>query len=82
MSDSGPENPAVGIGSLDKKYWIALTLYAALAVLAWCTIGEGTVTVFGRQIAIRWIPVFVLGTFAFRTYIAMQAERLRRKNSF
>jgi hypothetical protein len=79
MGDSGSgASPAVGGSSLDRKYWIALGLYAVLAVLAWFTIGEGTVAVLGRQIEIRWIPVFVLGTFAFRTYIAMQAERVRR----
>jgi hypothetical protein len=49
-------------------------------VLAWFTIGEGTVAVFGRQIEVRWIPVFVLGTFAFRTYVAMQADRVRRSS--
>ena len=79
MGDTGSSvSPAVRVSSLDRKYWIALGLYAVLAVLAWFTIGEGTVAVFGRQIAIRWIPVFILGTFAFRTYIAMQADRVRR----
>ncbi len=33
---------------LDRKYWIALGLYAVLAVLVWFTMGEGTVLVFGR----------------------------------
>ena len=78
MGDLSPENPPVGMASLDRKYWIALGLYVVLAVLAFWTIGEGTVVVFGRQIGIRWIPVFILGTFAFRTYVAMQAERVRR----
>ena len=78
MGDLSPENPAVGMASLDKKYWIALGLYAVLAVLAWWTIGDGTVAVFGRQIGVRWIPVFILGTFAFKTYVAMQADRVRR----
>jgi hypothetical protein len=71
MGDSGP-------GDLDKKYWGALALYAVLAVLAWFTVGSGTVAVFGRQVEIRWIPVFILGTFAFRTWVAMKAERIRR----
>ncbi len=53
-------------------------MYAVLAVVAWFTIGTGSVEVFGRQVEIRWIPVFVLGTFAFRTYVAMQADRIRR----
>jgi uncharacterized RDD family membrane protein YckC len=72
MGDSGSSL------SIERKYGIALALYAVLAVLAWFTIGEGTVAAFGRQIEIRWVPVFILGTFAFRTYIAMQAERIRR----
>jgi len=72
MGDSGSSV------SIERKYGIALALYAVLAVLAWFTIGEGTVAVFGRQIAIRWFPVFILGTFAFRTYVAMQADRIRR----
>jgi hypothetical protein len=74
MGDSSPV-------SLDRKYWIALGLYAVLGVVAWFTIGAGSVDVLGRQIEIRWIPVFVLGTFAFRTYVAMQAERIRRSSS-
>jgi hypothetical protein len=78
MGDSSLGSPAVGTASLDRKYWIALGLYAVLAVVAWWTIGGGTVAVFGRQIGIRWIPVFILGTFAFRTYIAMRADRVRR----
>jgi hypothetical protein len=81
MGDSSPESPEVGTASLDRKYWLALGLYAVLAVVAWFTIGAGTVAVFGRQIEIRWIPVFIMGTFAFRTYIAMQAERVRRGSS-
>jgi hypothetical protein len=79
MGDSGSD--AVKVASLDRKYWISLGLYAVLAVVAWFTIGAGSVDVLGRQIEIRWIPVFVLGTFAFRTYVAMQAERIRRSSS-
>jgi uncharacterized RDD family membrane protein YckC len=79
MGDSGSgASPSVGVSNLNRKYWIALALYAVLALLAWFTIGEGAVVAFGRQIEIRWVPVFILGTFAFRTYIAMQAERIRR----
>ena len=71
MGDSGP-------AGLDRKYGVALALYGILAVVAWLTIGSGTVAVFGRQVEIRWIPVFILGTFAFRTWVAMQADRIRR----
>ncbi len=69
---------AVERQGLERKYRIALLLYAVLAVLVWFTIGEGNVLVFGRSVEIRWIPIFVLATFAFRTVMAMQAERIRR----
>jgi hypothetical protein len=66
---------------LERKYRIAMALYGVLAVVAWFTIGEGSVPVFGRMVEIRWIPIFVLATFAFRTVMAMQADRIRRKGS-
>jgi hypothetical protein len=73
--------PARTGSEMARKYRIALALYGALAVVGWFTIGEGSVSVFGKMIEIRWIPVFVLATFAFRTVIAMQADRIRRKDS-
>jgi hypothetical protein len=63
---------------LERKYGIALALYVVLAVLVWFTIGEGKISVFGRLIQIRWVPIFILATFAFRTVMAMQADRIRR----
>jgi bacteriorhodopsin len=63
---------------LERKYWIALALYAGLAVLAWFTIGEGKVPIFGRMIDLRWIPIFILATLAFRTMVALKADRIRR----
>ena len=67
-----------GTDKLERKYWLALGLYGVLASVAWFTIGEGRVEVFGRLVEVRWIPVFVLATFAFRTVMAMKAERIRR----
>jgi hypothetical protein len=81
MGSTSPEKAETGsqaVSGLDRKYRLALGLYAVLAVVAWFTIGEGTVAVFGRQVEIRWIPVFILGTFAFRTVMTMQADRIRR----
>jgi len=76
------EDEAAGTGSeMDRKYRIAMALYGVLAVVAWFTIGQGSVPVFGRMVEIRWIPIFVLATFAFRTVMAMQADRIRRKGS-
>jgi hypothetical protein len=65
--------------SPERKFRIALGLYAILAVVIWFTVGEGKVLVFHRLVEIRWIPIFVVATFAFRTYIAREADRIRRR---
>ena len=65
---------------LERRYPIALLLYAVLAVLVWFTVGEGTIIVFGRPIEMRWIPILILGTFAFRTVLVRQADKIRRKH--
>jgi hypothetical protein len=64
---------------LERKYPVALGLYVVLAVVVWFTIGEGHIALFGRMVEVRWVPIFVLATFAFRTVMAMQADRIRRK---
>lgn len=64
---------------LEKKYPIALAMYAVLAVLVWFTVGAGNVIVAGRPVQVRWIPILILALFAFRTYVAMHADRIRRE---
>ena len=63
---------------LEKKYPVALALFVVLAVVAWFTVGDGNVIVLGRPVQVRLIPIVILGLFAFRTYVAMQADRIRR----
>ena len=78
-TDSGHAEAKGGSDStLAKRYPVALALYGALAVLVWFTVGEGTIRVFGRQVEVRWVPILILGTFAFRTMMARQADRIRR----
>jgi hypothetical protein len=63
---------------LSRKYWVALTMYAVLAALAWFTLGEGKVFVSGKPVELRVIPLIVLGGLALRTVLAHQAEKIRR----
>ena len=65
---------------MERKFWIALVLYGSLAVLAWYTLGDGTVRLFGGPVPIRLVVALVLGTFAFRMMMARWAEKIRRSN--
>jgi hypothetical protein len=65
-------------GEMDRKFWIALALFAGLAVLVWFTMGEGKVLVYGKPVEMRWIPLIVIGGLALRTVLARSAEKIRR----
>jgi hypothetical protein len=62
---------------LERKYWIALLLYGVLAVLVWFTVGEGKIIVFGKPVELRLIPMLILATFALRTVLVRQADKIR-----
>ena len=62
---------------LDRRFPVALALYGVLAVLVWFTVGEGTIVVFNRPVEMRLVPILVIGSFAFRTVLARQADRIR-----
>jgi len=64
---------------LDRKFWVALALYAVLAALVWFTVGEGKFLVHGRAVDIRLVPLVVIGGLALRTVLARQAEKIRRR---
>jgi len=63
---------------LDRKFWVALALYAVLAALAWFTLGEGMVLVAGKPVELRLLPLVILAGVALRTVLARQAEKIRR----
>ena len=72
------EQPGTRTGSeVQRRYPIALLAYGVLAVLCWFTLGEGTVQLFGKPVELRLIPILILGTFALRTVVARQADRIR-----
>jgi hypothetical protein len=61
----------------ERKFRAAIAAYGVLAVLIWFTVGAGTVRAFGRPVEIRLIPLLIVGTFAFRTYVAREADKIR-----
>ena len=63
---------------LDRKFWVALALYAVLAALAWFTLGEGRVLVAGKPVELRLLPLVILAGVALRTVLARQAEKIRQ----
>jgi hypothetical protein len=63
---------------LERRFPVALALYAVLAVLVWFTLDEGRIFILGRWVAMRWVPLLILGGLALRTVVARQAEKIRR----
>jgi hypothetical protein len=63
---------------MDRKYWIALVLFAVLAGLVWFTMGEGKVLIYGKPVELRLLPLVVIGGLALRTVLARSAEKIRR----
>jgi len=63
---------------LDRKYWVALGMFAVLAVLVWLTMGDGSVLMFGKPVELKVIPLIVIGGMALRTVLARHAEKIRR----
>jgi hypothetical protein len=80
--EAGRERKAGGLpgagSDLDRKYWVALGLYAVLAALSWFTLGEGRVLVMGKPVELRLVPLLIIGGLALRTVLALQAEKIRR----
>jgi len=62
---------------MDRKYPVALVLYAVLGALCWFTL-DGTVVVMGKPVELKLIPLLIIGGLAVRTMLAMQAEKIRR----
>jgi hypothetical protein len=72
------EQPGTRRGrDLQRRYPIALLLYVVLGVLAWFTVGEGKIVLFGKAVELRLIPILILATFALRTVLVHQADKIR-----
>jgi hypothetical protein len=62
---------------LERRYPLALGLYAVLAVLVWFTMDVGKVMVHGKPVDLRLVPLIILGGLALRTVLAVQAGKIR-----
>ena len=51
-----------------NRFWIAITIYAALGLLAWQTL-TAKVEINGRVVPLAWIVYAVLLMFALRTWL-------------
>jgi hypothetical protein len=77
---SGREGLKRSGNDLDRKFRVALVLYAILAALSWFTL-DGKIPIGGRLVELKLIPLVVIGGFALRTVLAMKAEKIRREGS-
>ncbi len=64
---------------LERRFPVALALYAVLAALVWFTMGESKVLVMGKPVDFRLVPLLIIGGLALRTVLALHADRIRHR---
>ena len=57
-----------------KRFYVALALYAVLAILVWFTMDGSTVPVGNGQISLRGLTFAVLAFFVVRTFFLQRAR--------
>jgi hypothetical protein len=77
---SGREDLKRSGQELDRKFRVAMVLYAILAAVSWFIL-DGKILIGGRLVELRLIPLLIIGAFALRTVVAMKAEKIRREGS-
>ena len=89
MSDSERSlNPAAS----KRRMYVALAVLVVLGVLSWLTIDSSAVlhvqgftsrfVSFGdRDVELRWLPILILGLFAFKIVVANMRARLEARDS-
>jgi hypothetical protein len=60
-----------------KRFYVALAIYAVLAVLIWVTMEDVPLPVGNGQLGIRSLTLIVLALFAVRTILHFRAEQIR-----
>ena len=60
-----------------KRFYVALAIYAVLAVLIWVTMEDVPLAVGNGQIGIRSLTLIVLAVFAVRAVLHFRADQIR-----
>jgi hypothetical protein len=60
-----------------KRFYVALAIYAVLAVLIWVTMEDVPLPVGNGQVGIRSLTLIVLAVFAARTVLHFRADQIR-----
>ncbi|MFC5861244.1 hypothetical protein ACFPT7_02955 [Acidicapsa dinghuensis] len=79
-SEQALEVEDAGVEIRSRKFRMAMVVYLILAALIWFTVGEGTFLAYGRRVEIRAVPLLIIGLFAFRTWLAREADKVRRRS--
>jgi hypothetical protein len=60
-----------------KRFYVALAIYAVLAVLVWVTMEDVPLPVGNGQVGILSLTLIVLALFAVRTVLHFRADEIR-----
>jgi hypothetical protein len=61
---------------IKRKFVLALTAYAVLAILAWQTLSNEPLRIFDLNISLRAATLLIVGLFAFRTVLHFWRVRI------
>ena len=64
---------------IKKKFVMALVAYAVLGILAWTTLSNEAIPVFGMNVNLRDGTLLILGLFAFRAALYYWRTRIEEK---
>ncbi|MGZ4855316.1 MAG: hypothetical protein ACXVKH_08815 [Candidatus Angelobacter sp.] len=60
-----------------KRFYVAITIYAALGLLIWVTMEDVPLPAGSGHVGIRSLTLIVLALFAVRTVLHWRADRIR-----
>jgi hypothetical protein len=61
----------------EKRFYVAMAVYAVLALLVWFTMSSASVPVGSGGVSVRGLTWGILGFFAARTWLHWHAEKIR-----